>query len=400
MSYDLIIIGSGFAGLSVAQRAYEKGLNFAIVSDGFGASQHFSGAFDLIDPRWRSPNLDIPNYPHLSSAFDDFVAAHPGHLYDEAGASASEIIEAMRAFFSFYNIPVCGDGSEYIFTLNSNGKVKPTAFALDSFGLASQDFKKKTVFVDLPMVPQYLSPLITNNLMVNFPDLSVVKCTGFVPNRTSPLVSLWQMFEQDEFQQKFLTFLKENKSDVMIVPPVWKNMSHAELEQELGVRIVEMLSVLPSMAGERMKKIVNSALNDKNIKYIKGRVSNFEASGDKINSITVEGIEGPLVADRIVLATGKFIGGGMERKNKILKESLFSLPLYSFGQAVGAAVNMEDLISQNPDSKQAIMNVGVSIKPSLQNLSVCGHVLSGFDFSRERNGFGTSVASSIRATIQ
>jgi len=81
MDYDLVIVGSGFAGLAAAKKAKELGLNFCIVAKDAGATQHFSGAFDVIDPRWQEPELAPSNYPSLRLAIDRFILGHPDHVY-------------------------------------------------------------------------------------------------------------------------------------------------------------------------------------------------------------------------------------------------------------------------------------------------------------------------------
>jgi anaerobic glycerol-3-phosphate dehydrogenase len=55
---------------------------------------------------------------------------------------------------------------------------------------------------------------------------------------------------------------------------------------------------------------------------------------------------------------------------------------------------MSQLIQADGLQKQDFLDIGVSSHDlSYSNLRACGHVLSGFDFTRERCGFGVSVAT-------
>ena len=69
---------------------------------------------------------------------------------------------------------------------------------------------------------------------------------------------------------------------------------------------------------------------------------------------------------------------------------------------------MTETIDAQAGNSQSFMQIGVKIntfqKPTdsfgqemYPNLYACGHVCSGFDFSRDKSGFGVSLATALLA---
>jgi anaerobic glycerol-3-phosphate dehydrogenase len=73
------------------------------------------------------------------------------------------------------------------------------------------------------------------------------------------------------------------------------------------------------------------------------------------------------------------------------------------GEALNPHTHVTQLIRSEGLKRQRFMDVGIMTDASLHpvsttklvfnNLKACGHILSGFDFARDRCGFGVSVAS-------
>lgn len=101
-------------------------------------------------------------------------------------------------------------------------------------------------------------------------------------------------------------------------------------------------------------------------------------------------------------------GGGIVKK-PWFKEAVFNLPLYDEDLPLDAQCEITKLIHKNPLHKQACLEIGVnidtrshplrhrSLNPAYVNLKAMGHVLTGFDFARQKCGFGISLLSALNA---
>lgn len=406
MQYDLAIIGSGFAGLLAVKKAKEKSLNFCVVAEHAGATQHFSGAFDVMDPRWQETGLRPENYPSIELALTHFIKAHPQHLYAQLSSEAFEknLVEEMLSFFKFYQIPVLGEGKQMVTVFGSAGEIKPTGFTLATQGLLPSEIKKqeKVLYVNFRGLREYPENLIQSHLRQVFPNTEILECAIFPLNRTSPLAHLLQLLDDEPSQSQFIDFLKKHKAAFIFLPPVLgiKNFAafHQKLESMLNARVIELLSVLPSASGLRVQHIVRDFFAMNSIPFFKAKVDGALCERDVVKKIIVREETGRITeicAKNFILATGKYLGGGIECQ-RYFREAIFDLPLYAHGKSVSSAVAVTQLIQRDAMARQEFMELGVGLE-GLKNLTVCGHVLTGFDFSRDRCGFGVSIASALRA---
>jgi glycerol-3-phosphate dehydrogenase subunit B len=409
MLYDLAIIGSGFSGLLAAQQAHEKNLKFCVIAPDLGASQHFSGAFDVIDPRFENPQLSPFHLPTITETLERFITARPHHVYTQIALGqkefASELVQKMKDFFTFYNLTVDGNGETMIAVFGNSGRYKPTAFALRGFGLDPGLVTPNTevLVVDVPAVTEYPAFAIIKELQTYFKTVTTAKFTALSANRTSPLASLLQKLDTSEGFQIFLDFLKTHagKNQIVIMPPilgVTQASPHRDfLAKEFAIKIVEMLSTSPSTAGLRFQNQIQKSLRDKKIERIVGTVTGFTHDGNTLQTLTVsdrtKAETSKIAAKGFLLATGKFLGGGIARQGQF-RETVFGLPLFAAGRPLHTHVQMSQLIQADGVQKQDFLDIGVSSHDiRYMNLRACGHVLSGFDFTRERCGFGVSVAT-------
>lgn len=426
MTYDLAIIGTGFAGLEAIKLARQNKLNFCVIAEEAGGTQHFSGAFDVIDPRWQNPLLSVSGLPSISQALEDFIKAHRDHLYSWLSGApkgfAKDLNEEILSFFNFYKIPIKSDPDYMVVTFDACGTVKPTGYCMLSQGLrvSEIDPTAEVVYVNFGALPAYPARLIQQNLSSVFSKVSVLDVLGSHMNRTSPHAALLQYYDAQENIDSFVSFLKNklrglNNVKYLFIPPVlgvqnhWAH--HHQLETQLNVKVVELLSSLPSSAGLRFQEKIDQFFLRENFTHLKGRVVSFETEEKRISKIYIRFRDDTLVeviANKYVLASGKFVGGGIERK-EFFKESAFDLPLFSQGRFIHSKAQMEHLIDANPISIQGFMDLGIRTNDSgmpvfhvgqgavYPNLRACGHVLTGFDFTRDRCGFGVSIGSAMRA---
>lgn len=414
--FDLAIIGAGFAGLAAARLAHERKLKFCLIAPGFGASAHFSGAFDLVDSRWQNPGPSSLTELPLTDVLAAFTRAHPEHLYAKLASGRADFARnlpaALKAFLDFFEISYRGDGVHPVVAFGSSGQIKPAAFALTPHGLTAPEMKSpaKALVLEFPGLTEYPAAALLKNLSRHFAQVKVLTCRELPFIRLAPLAGLLQKFDDAETVAVLIDFLKPRLGEArfLILPPVLGRTHYLEnvsqLESALNVRVVELLSVFPATAGLRLTDHLKRVVAEKNWPWIAGEVAEVFADDAEIKSVRVVsgGAVRQIAARQFLLATGKFLGGGIRHAGRFF-EPLFNLPLTAGGEALSSRTSVTALINPEGLKKQRFLDVGVmtdaslrpvfATKPVFHNLKACGHVLSGFDFARDRCGFGVSVAS-------
>jgi glycerol-3-phosphate dehydrogenase subunit B len=81
LSYDVVVLGAGVAGLTAATRLAERGARVCVLAKGVGSTHLAPGTVDVLG--YAPERVDSPG-----AALADFTAAHPDHPYALMGADA------------------------------------------------------------------------------------------------------------------------------------------------------------------------------------------------------------------------------------------------------------------------------------------------------------------------
>ncbi|MGY5852672.1 MAG: hypothetical protein RTU92_03815, partial [Candidatus Thorarchaeota archaeon] len=112
----------------------------------------------------------------------------------------------------------------------------------------------------------------------------------------------------------------------------------------------------------------------------------------------------------IVLATGKFIGGGIESTDTGLKETVFDLMTVN-GFFLSAAELRPDRSTNTralPEDGHDIFNSGLSVDPEFSpvnrdgskfadNLYCAGSLLASYNYAAEKSGLGVALVTGFKA---
>jgi glycerol-3-phosphate dehydrogenase subunit B len=109
-----------------------------------------------------------------------------------------------------------------------------------------------------------------------------------------------------------------------------------------------------------------------------------------------------------VLATGRFVGGGLEAGPEAVREALLGLPLYdgdgrrvdgvpAWRSARKGYGNEQPLYAAGVRTDRRLRPLGSHGRPQHARLFAAGDLLGGFDPSRERTGLGVALLSGIQA---
>lgn len=102
----------------------------------------------------------------------------------------------------------------------------------------------------------------------------------------------------------------------VVLPAVLGLDRHADVLTQLAplsLEIGEALGAAPSVPGWRLDRALLHALAAAAVTVRQGRVVDRRTQGDRLEAVTLAGdvASGELTADRFVLATGRFVGGGI-----------------------------------------------------------------------------------------
>jgi glycerol-3-phosphate dehydrogenase subunit B len=127
--------------------------------------------------------------------------------------------------------------------------------------------------------------------------------------------------------------------------------------------------------------------------------------------LTSCGTEERLEAEVVLLACGRFLGGGLREHEGGVHETLLDLPLYDeSGVRIDGSVPSR-LVRPSPEAPQRLFSSGVRTdsrlrplgadgEPFFENLFAAGDLIGGFDPSTERTGLGVALLTGLRAASE
>jgi glycerol-3-phosphate dehydrogenase subunit B len=410
---DLTVIGAGMAGMTATLFAANRGLSVVQVGNtseiGFA-----SGFFDLlgIHPiregiRWDNPwagmetlARDIPEHPYTKippkdtqEAFDELL-----DFLEEAG-------------LPYFRIP---DRNVSIFT--SLGTVKTTYCTPRTMweGVTALEQKRPCLIVEFNGLKGFSAGLITENLKDRWPDLRTIRVPfpgighqeEVLPEHMANALIL--RGNRVKLSQLIRPAIKE--AQCIGLPAVLglyqSSKVISDLKELIGIPVFEIPTTPPSIPGLRLKEAFERGLRGKRPYYFsqkrvvevrQGRGGKFEISIDSVNGRQT------IHSTGVILATGRFIGGGLVADRKHIRETIFNLPVFQpdsrkewhredFFDRQGHPINQAGVEVDN--RFRPINNQG---RPVFNHLFAAGSILAHQDWKREKCGTGLAVATAFRA---
>jgi glycerol-3-phosphate dehydrogenase subunit B len=165
---------------------------------------------------------------------------------------------------------------------------------------------------------------------------------------------------------------------------------HARIEAEARVPVGEALGAAPSLPGWRLDVALRAALAQAGVEVIGARVTGRQARTHRIESVSLNGDGGArtIHAASVVLATGKFIGGGVAADPHFVENALgCDVALQRFDRRFDDASWSLLLTADARADSQPLLEIGVRTDAEARPLSDTGDVLYSNVF----------VAGSVRA---
>ncbi len=400
MHFDLIIIGMGLSGLMAAKTAAESGKKVLIVGKGMGSLCLFSNTIDLLG--------QFPKAKKMRDGLSQWIKDHPEHPYSHAGPE--KIVEALSSFLSLFPPPYSFQTIEEMNCLipTSAGTLRPTYLIPMTMVGGTLIDEGRTLIVGFKGFKDFYALYVGDQL----------KCRGITLSLPGPLhdeitaTALARLMEKKSFRENIGKEIKKQlREETRVGFPALLGLHHPitvkeNLEEIIGVQIFEIPIPPPSIPGMRIFNRFKQWLIQEGVSFLPGySVSKAMAKGRRCEGIEV--LHPPVItsysADRYILATGRFIGGGLKADREKIFEPIFNLP-------VPQPPSRESWFGTNffSETPHPIHQTGILTNPSfqpvnekgeltLENLWAAGSILAHHHSIDEKSREGIEIATGYMA---
>jgi len=411
--HDVIVVGTGLAGLTAAVRIAESGARVLVVAKGIGATHLSAGTIDVLG--YSPERVERPG-----DALATLLAERPGHPYAHVG------VEGVGAALDWFGARVAdgplapyayaGGLEENLLLPTAVGVPRPSA--LVPVTMAGGDLRDGTpvCVVGFRALKDFHPALLADGL-----ERSGVGVTAraveldLVPEARADVNSLGfaRAFDDPAFRGQVVAQVAARGlgADERVAFPAVLGIADphgawAALEHGLGRRVFEVPTLPPSVPGMRLFATLREALHRAGGDVLLNNVVvGAERDGARLRALRVRvGLrEQRRGAEWVVLATGGFASGGLELDSRwAARETALGLPL------TGVPAAGEERFRPGYFDAHPIARAGVAVDHELrpldaggervfENVLVAGATLAGAEPWKEGSGDGLSLATGHRA---
>ena len=408
---DLAVVGTGIAGVAASIFALNRGLRVALVGN-TGALAYTTGYLDLMG------SFEKQNFSHVSDpwqAVETLAAEDPKHPL--AGIEQTEIRDSFTEFVSF--IGECGiaysqPGDTNLTALSPVGTLKKTLCVPQTMlaGVTACADKSRCLIVDFEGLRGFSGAQIVANLGPEWSGLSHarIEVPGMLHREIYPEV-LARALEVAGNRETFAEAVKAVAGDAEVIgmPAVFgmhdPDKTLVELERLIGRPLFEIPTMPPSVPGIRLREMVEQYFPQKGVTLIpQQKVTSVDFEDESVVLHTADSY-GPIRinAQTVVLATGRFISGGLDAGVDGITEPLLDLPITQ-PESRDQWYQHQYMGDTGHEVHKAGVEVDASFRPLAesgepvhQRLFAAGILLAHQDWIRSRSGAGIAIATAFKA---
>ena len=396
MRYDTVIIGGGLSALLCGIELVRNGNKAAIVTTGHSTLHFSSGSFGLY------------NGAEPLKAVEALTEDHP---YSKLGEDIEQLAAKATEILNIAGIATEGDASANHYIMTPTGAMRQCWLSME--GMVTCKDGRSLDFSDALIVsPEGFLDFYTQFVADSLEKMGV-KCsqaTFSLPEltvrRNNPTemrsVSVARALDKEENLQTLAAVItREAKGvDTVIMPAVLgfeRTDVLARLEKMTSKRVLTVATLPPSVEGIKAERQLRKAFENMGGVIFNGHTAtSFTMEDGAVASVTTaRGVS--LVANEFVLASGSFIGGGLEALRSGVVEKLFGADVIAPAVANLAARNLyepQPFMSAGivTDSQFKVFVGGVAV----ENLYGCGAILSGYNPVKEGCGAGVAMFTALK----
>ena len=440
---DLLVIGGGMAGLVAGTVAAESGLTTVLIRKGQSATAYSSGAIDLIGylPEATEPFATpeeglfalsklYPLHPYCVIGYDEKIEVDK--ILDAIIDRTKTTVEWLTKHLEGTMAPLIGDFDSNIHPITILGTTKPTCLIQKTMDCGDLEEREDSVllFVGITGYAAFnagaaAKTYLENRIASGKPPRKVAHCIvditpfGKPYNLSSKELAKHMDHEKtvENIAEQLKGHIEQTGATHVAFPPILGIQNalrnKTKLEELIGATVFELLGFPPSIPGQRLQKSLDTIFEKAGGKLLPGHEAiSFERENGRLKSITAKAPRREILIDAkaTVLASGKFIGGGIYGDEQGIRETIFGLM-----PVTGDYHSAEDIVPSRHTTRlsispmgQPVQECGLSVDPSFrpvdeegvewaENLFAAGAVLAGYNYSVEKSGLGVAATSGYNA---
>ena len=413
ISCDICVIGAGLAGMAATLFAATRGLSVAQV----GHTGEIVFASGLLDVLGVHPVNEKRLWSDPWAAIDRLAQDRPHHPYarlkkDDIKAAFDEILSFLgEAGLTYHRHMDHNSG-----VLTSLGIIKRTYAVPHTMwkGVRALEEKPACLMIDIRGLKGFSARQIVVGLQNGWYDLRSAQISFPGTEHLSEVYTehmanaLLLPHNREKLAQVVRPLVKESK---MVGLPAILGLYRTHevvthLEELIGVPVFEIPTIPPSVPGLRLKEAFERGLRLKGVQYFSlKRVLKVRHKTEGPFEIDIgrDRVQHQVHAGGIVLASGRFIGGGLHADRKRICETIFDLPVYQpdsraewhrrdFLDPQGHLINLAGL-----EIDERFRPLDDSGRPAFQTLFAAGSILAHNDWKRMKCGAGVAIATAFGA---
>lgn len=411
ISTDLTIVGSGLAGFSASIFALNRNISTTQVGDS-GAVTYTTGYLDLLGYHFPD-SMELLADPWLGlQQLREIQPDHP--LNNISGSEIRNAFSQVTDFLTACGIHYSQPGKKNLQALTPAGTLKPTLCLPETMlaGVEAFGRKKNTIIIDFKGLKGFSGRQVVANLKDRWPNLTTrrIEFPDARPGELYP-EPMARSLEVPRNREKLADLLKQTAGSCEYIglPAILgihkPDRVRKELERLTGKKIFEIPTMPPGVPGIRLREMFQQVFPEKGITLIpQQKVQNLTLHETSAKLELTDNL-GPMVIEAkcVLLATGRFLSGGLQAGFHGLKESLLDLPVTQPKSRSDWYRKKYTDQSGHPVN-QAGIEVDSSFRPLNEekmvfsrNLFAAGSLLAHQDWIRGRCGAGLALGTAFKA---
>jgi glycerol-3-phosphate dehydrogenase subunit B len=408
--HDVIVVGTGLAGLAAAVRLAESGARVLVLAKGVGATHLSAGTIDVL-------GYDPGRVERPREAVDALAEARPEHPYALVGAAG-----VAAAVDWFKGRIEAGPLAPYAYTggLDENlllptavGAARPSAVVPETMAAGDLRRESPVCIVGFRALKDFHPALAADMLTRTGVRARSVEL-DLVPEARADVNALGfgRAFDDPAFRAEVTSHVigqlavEERVAFPAVLGLTDPHGVWTELEHRLGRSVFEIPTLPPSVPGMRVHKSLTDSLRKAGGRVILNSVvTGADQQDGRVGALRVRvGLrEERRGADWVVLATGGIASGGVELDSRWhVRETALGLPVTGVPEPGG------ERFRPGYFDEQPMSRAGVAADRGLrpvdsggarlyENVLVAGATLAGAEPWREKSGDGLSLSTGHRA---
>ncbi|MBF0119084.1 MAG: glycerol-3-phosphate dehydrogenase subunit GlpB [Desulfobacterales bacterium] len=406
---DLLVIGSGIAGMAASLFAANRGIKTIQI----GKTNTLSFTSGLMDVLAVHPIEEKRLWKNPWDAIDTLKKDISGHPYSKVSKDTIEkAFKELVAFLKSADVPYANYQNKNVNIITPIGTLKPTFFVPESMlnGVSALEEKKPCLIIDFYNLKGFSALQIKETLKDKWQNLRTAQIKFLDSSKEQFAEQMAYDLEKPKNLDKLAKEISPHIKDAEIlgIPAILGVKRHSsvlsKLQELLGVKVFEIPTIIPSVPGIRLKKAFEDKLQDIGVQsFYSQEVIQVFHKDDFVFDVTGAASMFKIRTKGVILSTGRFFGGGLSADREKITETIFNLEIYGpFLRKVWHELDFfaprgHNINNCGIETDEYFHPIDKSGKVIFNNLYAVGSILAHNDWTRMKCGTGVSVATAYSA---